>query len=103
MSAKIRIDPPLAPFYAKMFADKLEHLTRAQRGVGCITRTISEMQIEKNWGDNLPTWWTDYVVGGLLDAIGELCDSAHVHLEFLSELVREDDTDARTTPSPLKD
>jgi len=81
--------PPLSSFHAKLLADKLEHLTHAQRGIGCIARVISEMQIEKNWGDDPPSWWTEYVMSGLLDGVEELTASAHIHLEFLAEWVNE--------------
>lgn len=81
--------PPLHPFYVQLFTNKLDQLTQAQRGIGCIARVIQQMEIEKNHEDGAPDWWNNYVLGGLLDGIEVLTDSAHQSLELLQERVRQ--------------
>lgn len=79
--------PPLHSFHKVLLSHHLDKLTRIQRGIDAIARTIYAVQIERECaeeGANPVPWFNDTLQGGLLEGITMLISSAHSSLECLA-------------------
>ncbi|MER2556175.1 MAG: hypothetical protein ABTQ93_01660 [Candidatus Competibacter denitrificans] len=80
-------NPPLHPFHKVLLSHHLDKLTRIQRGINAIARTIYAVQIERECaeeGADPAPWFNDNLQGGLLEGITMLVSSAHSSLECLA-------------------
>lgn len=79
--------PPLHSFHKVLLSHHLDKLTRIQRGIDAIARTIYAVQIEQECaeeGADPAPWFNGNLQGGLLEAITMLVSSAHSSLECVT-------------------